>query len=171
MTKIKNMKLRYKVGAGVATTAAIVGVGTAAFAYITGGSGSGSGTASVTSTVTLNNLSASATTSAMVPAGAAQATTVLVTDPNNYSVQFGRIHVALDTTAADWPSGCTYAMATGGSAQWFTVGSDTTGAYTATHAGPNSYTGPTVTFNDDPSNDQTGCLGKAIPLTVTLSAS
>lgn len=158
-----------KAMAVTATVAVTLGLAGAAFAYITGGSGSGTGTASVISTVTLSNLSASATTGAMTPGGSAQATTVTVTDPNTYSVQFGRIKIALDTTAADWPSGCTYANASAYS--WFTVGADTTGAYTATPAGPNSYTGPTVTMNDDPSHDQTGCLGKAIPLIVTLSAS
>jgi hypothetical protein len=45
MSKIKNMKMRYKVGVGVATTAAVVGLGGAAFAYFTStGSGTSSGT-------------------------------------------------------------------------------------------------------------------------------
>src|SRR5579875_1549017 len=46
MSKFKNMKLRYKIGVGVASTAAIVAAGGAAFAYFTD-SGSGTGQASV----------------------------------------------------------------------------------------------------------------------------
>ena len=55
MSKFKNMKLRYKIGVGVATTAAVVGGAGAAFAYWTaGGSGGGSGTvAAGNGTVTL----------------------------------------------------------------------------------------------------------------------
>jgi hypothetical protein len=60
MSKFKNMKLRYKIGAGVATTAAVVGLGGAAFAYFTStGSGTGNatvGTSHAITTLTITNV-------------------------------------------------------------------------------------------------------------------
>jgi hypothetical protein len=151
----------------------LLGVGGAAFAYITGGSGTGSGTAAVTPSVPLTGLTASAVLSAsgtLTPGGSAVATTVTVTDPYTYSVQFGRIHIAVNTSGTPtWPAGCDISGIP--ASAWFTVGTDTTSAYTAVPGSGNTYTGPTVTMNDDQTNNQTACLNASIPLTVTLSAS
>lgn len=52
--RISNMKLRYKVGFGVATTAAVVGMAGGAFAYFTAtGTGTGSATTGTSSAMTL----------------------------------------------------------------------------------------------------------------------
>lgn len=54
MSKIKNMKLRYKIGVGVATAGALAGVAGGAFAYWTAaGSGTGSATTGSSSPMTL----------------------------------------------------------------------------------------------------------------------
>ncbi len=163
--------LKKKIVAGALAGATLIGGSMAAYAYITGGSGSGTGTAGVVSSVTENDLSAVATATGLVPGAASgTATSVKVTNSHAYSVQFGRISVGLDSTEADWPgNGCTYALASANN--WFTIGSDATGAFTAVAKGDSTFTGPTILMNDDSGHDQTGCLGQSIPLTVTLSAS
>ena len=170
MSKFSNLKLRYKIGVGVATGAIILGAAGGAFAYIAGGSGTGSGTATSASNETLSNLTAVATVTGLVPGGGGVATSVVVTNPNTYSVQFGRINIVLNETGTPaWPSQCDISGSPAYS--WFTTGSDTTGAYTAVEGTTTTFAGPTVAMNDDSVNNQTSCLGKSIPLTVTLSAS
>ena len=72
------MKLRYKVGFGVATGAAVLGMAGGAFAYFTG-SGAGTGTASVGGTATWH-VAKSGTSGTMFPGAGTSTVTFTVTN-------------------------------------------------------------------------------------------
>lgn len=100
MSKIRNMKLRYKIGVGVAAGAAVVGAGSAAFAYwTTTGAGTGSanvqssnGTVALTATFSGTNLyPGSAAIPVAITGANSGATNLFVTsiDPGTITVDSG----------------------------------------------------------------------------------
>jgi hypothetical protein len=90
MSKFSNLKLRYKVGFGLATTAAVLGMAGGAFAYFTD-SGSGTGSASVgTSTPFV----ISGTDSSANYPGQSTDTELSVQNPGSGNQQIGTIYLA-----------------------------------------------------------------------------
>jgi hypothetical protein len=89
MSKFKNMKLRYKIGAGVATGATLIAAGGLAFAaWTTSGSGSGSAIAYTNQTSTVTASASTADTSLWPGNTTATALHFTVNNPNPYSVTF-----------------------------------------------------------------------------------
>ena len=166
MSKIKNMKLRYKVGLGVATGAAILAGGGAAFAYLseTGHVSATGGTGTVTPShgTSVSAITWSAgTATGLVPGSTSQNVTITLSDPNPYSVNIGSWTFAVSSVSG--PTGCadnTVALLSGSATTpaTFVV---PTGVSTATVTVP-------VTMADSTTIDQSKCIGA--PLTVTFGA-
>ena len=97
MSKIKNMKLRYKVGFGVATTAAVVGLGGAAFG-VWSSTGSGSGSASTGSSHAWT-LTQTTTLSPLAPGVAAQTIKGTVTNTAGYTEYIGTVTPSVSSVA------------------------------------------------------------------------
>ena len=165
MSKFSNMKLRYKVGVGVATAAAVIAGGGVAFAYLsetshvsaTGGTGSVSPSSGTVSNITWSAGSASN----LVPGGGSQNVTITLSNSNTYSVNIGKWTFAVASVSG--PAGCaTNAVAD-------LSGSVTTPAtYVVPASSTNTVTVP-VSMTDLPGTDQSTCVSGA-PLTVTFSA-
>lgn len=107
MSKIRNMKLRYKIGVGVASTAAVVGAGSAAFAYWSS-TGTGTGTAQ-TATAAPSLTFSTSSISGLAPGVAATPFTVTVTNSGSQSSYVSGLTAYLTVTeATNAPAGtCT----------------------------------------------------------------
>jgi hypothetical protein len=162
MSKIKNMKLRYKIAAGVTAGAMVIGGAGVAFAYVTGGSGSGGGTATATAP-TENNLTTSASITNPVSFGGSQPISITVTNGNTYSLGWANDSVSLasvSTTSPACPAGSF--TVTGSSA-----GSGVVGAGTSTTVS----SGFTLNFVDlGTSSNQTGCEAATVTFSSSVSA-
>lgn len=97
--KFKDMKLRYKLGVGVVTGAAVVGMAGGAFAYFTaGGSGSSQGAVGSPSnwTVTVGSESGS-----ISPGQGSETFTVGVTNPGSGNQELNTLSVAVNTVGGN----------------------------------------------------------------------
>lgn len=169
MSKIKDMKLRYKVVAGVATGAAVLGMAGGAFAYFNGGNGTGTGTASTSATApTLNNLSATVSASGITYDGNTSAVSVTVNNPNPYSVAFKSLTVGVDDH--NLPANCAPGSFSVDNSKATWAGA--VGSGTVLNPGTEPVTGITIKFVDSQSAIQDGCVNSTvIPLTYTISGS
>ena len=127
MSKIKNMKLRYKIGVGVASTAAVVAAGGAAFAYFSS-TGNGTGAASVGSPANwgVQLASTNPTSGTLYPCGATPLTTACSSDQETLTftitnkdngaqlLTYNNIKTAIDSATGTTDGGLTD-IATGGS--------------------------------------------------------
>ena len=160
MSKFRNLKLRYKIGVGVATTAAIVAGGGAAFAYWTAsGAGTGSGTAaSSNGTITLTAHFASNT---LTPGGSVPVTITAANSgtTNLYLTNINAGSITLDPTSVS--NGCLVGD--------FSLSGVSTTA-TEVKAGDTSDAVGTDTLNFANSDvSQDGCKGATITLHYTSS--
>ena len=156
--RAKNMKLRYKIGMGVATGAAVLAGGGAAFAYwTTSGSGTGSGTAaSSNGTITLTAHFAS---NALTPGGSVPVTiTAANTGTSNlYLSTINAGKISLDSTSVT--AGCLVG-------DFSLTGVSTTPS--EVKAGDKSDAVGTDTLNFANTDvNQDGCKGATITLTYT----
>lgn len=170
--KVKNMKLRYKIGVGVATGAAIVAGGGAAFAYWTT-SGAGSGSAATgsagASDIAISDNSSSLTP--LAPGVAPQEVTVTYSNNNTSNPEaLSSATVSLSVT----PTGTNVCAAS----NYEINGTSYAGAVTIfsgsvqeiTHGTPyvesDAYT---IGFDDSQSVNQSGCEGATVTLTYASS--
>lgn len=169
MSKIKDMKLRYKVAAGVATGAAIVGMAGGAFAYFNGGNGTGTGTASTSASApNVSNLSATVSASGIAYDGTTSDVSVTVKNPNPYSVAFKSLTVGVDDSKL--PANCAAGSFSVDNSKATWVGAVAPG--TADNPGTEAVTGITIKFVDSQTALQDGCVNSSvIPLTYTISGS
>lgn len=174
MSKFSNMKLRYKVGVGVATTAAIAGMAGGAFAYWTQTS-TGSGTATTGSQTAYSVAGSNAIN--LTP-GASQDLTAVVTNAGPLSAPVpGHVHVDItsvsgQSTIAGLPL-CTvadYALSNSGDMT-------TTATGPLAHAATASYSGVAVsmvnrqdTVAGDGSGNQDNCQGATVHLTFSAAS-
>lgn len=169
MSKIKDMKLRYKVVAGVATGAAVLGMAGGAFAYFGGGNGTGTGAASTSATApTVSNLSATVSASDITYDGSTSDVSVTVNNPNPYSVAFKSLTVGVDDNKL--PANCAKGsfLVDNSKATW----TGAVGPGTVTVPGTEPVTGITIKFVDSQTGLQDGCVNSTvIPLTYTISGS
>lgn len=169
--KVKNMKLRYKIGVGVATGAAIVAGGGAAFAYWTS-TGSGTGTAT-TGSISDDLAFSNTTISGLAPGVAATSFTVTVANNGSQSAYVDGVSAYL--TVTEGSPGSTYTGYTCSSADYLLDGTAGTSssspvslAWTATEiaAGSNATSGgtDTVQFNDLSTTNQDACQGATVTI-------
>ena len=164
MSKIKNMKLRYKIGVGVASTAAVVGAGSAAFAYwTTTGSGGGSDTvASSNGTVTLV---ASFADAALYPGGSVPVT---IKAYSSSATNLFVTSLAKAATPISVPTGCVLG-------DFSLAGPTVTPGGVEVKAGVNKDAASAVTVGSDTLSwansdiSQDSCQGKSITLSYTSS--
>lgn len=166
MSKFKNMKLRYKIGVGVASTAAVVGLGGAAFAYFTAPSNTSSASQATVGTSTQWNVSVGTFTGTILPGYGTDSATYTVTNP-------GSGHQGIQTVTAavvDDGSGNVEQNGTpvsGCLSTWFTA---TAGAPLATDiAGGGSTTGSVSVTMKNVSTSQDLCKNVTPDITVTVS--
>lgn len=177
MSKFSNLKLRYKIGVGVATGAVILGAAGGAFAYFTT-NGSSTGTGAVGSTSTANDWTVAVTNSstAMYPGGTADTLPFTITNSVNGFEGLQTIAVSVAPDAAHATAGC--------QASWYTVsvsGTDTAGTNSSTTSDSETFTLTAVddiahngvyhgTVNlvlTDTGGNQNSCQGDVPVVTVT----
>ena len=155
--RIKNMKLRYKVGVGVATGAALLGGGGAAFAYFTStGSGTGTGTVGSSQALTINQASITyngpGSTTALTPGDTATVSFTVDNPGGNEYVQ--------NISLASWTSDKTGCDSTT-DPTWITMPAVTVN-HDFGHGNTQAVTGNgTITFNDL-SVSQNACQGATL---------
>ena len=133
MSKFKNMKLRYKVGVGVASTAALVAAGGAAFAYFTD---SGNGTGSATVGSSKNFVVTSSTAGGPMYPGTTTGDETVTVHIKNQGSGYQEVHTftisVANSDGSAWTGPTTaYSTENGCSASDFALGTNTAaGSYT-----------------------------------------
>ena len=166
--RIKNMKLRYKVGMGVATGAAILGGGGAAFAYFTTtGSGTGTGTVGSSQALTIHQTGIvygnAGNDNALVP-GTSATVTFTVDNPSSGHQQLGTIHLQ------SWSSnkaGCNSSADNGAETTWITMPDVAVNQDYAPGSGQAVTPTGTITFNNLATTDQSACKGATLTFNYT----
>lgn len=178
--RIKDMKLRYKIGVGVATGAAVIGGGSMAFAYWTStGTGAGSATTG-TAASTLSFTDGTAITD-MAPGVAAESINGLVKNTQSTGGQYEYVNSVTasiasvsETTAAKTAWGDPATKTTGSKGTYYCTASDYTLSNPTMSVGTDlapgasaSFSGATIAFNDNASQNQDACQGATVNLTYT----
>ena len=149
-----------------ATTALTLGIAGAAFAYFTGGNGTGTGSAGTVSTAS-KAITPSASATGVAYDGSATDVTITLDNANPYSVQVATATVSINTSDASWiADSCpTDSFALGGAS---VAGPYTVPAKSGSD-GTTTVSGNTIHFVDHSGEDQTGCIGFSVPLSVSAS--
>lgn len=180
MSKFTNMKLRYKIGAGIATGATVLGMGVAYAQWTASGTGVGTAKAGSAQGVTAATATYSVTTGLLYPGGAGDLL-VTLSNPNPYPVTVTQI--AQDTSAgkfvsSDKPAGTNNATActddpasTPSHPTGVSFSQQTTSISLAAHG--NSGDHATVTLSGSVSmsgSSDNNCQGATFTIPVTTSA-
>ena len=185
--KFNDMKLRYKVAAGVATSAAVLGMAGGAFAYFTaGGSGSSQGAVGSPSNWTVT---VGAVSSSISPGQGSETFSVGVTNPGSGNQELSTLSVAVNTFGG---AGSNKNDATangvdipGCLASWFVPVIAASGTGTTNSISPNvdvvptgktptspqvaSYSAVVTMTMTDAATSQNACQGAAPDITVSAS--
>ena len=162
--RIKEMKFRTKLVAGLATGALVIGGAGAAFATWTTTT-TGSGTASTGKAAAAYAVSADTTPSGMTPGGSGQALGGTVTDTGPYSetaptsvtVSFGSPAITPDPANTEGAS-CTSA--------YYTLSNPVMTSHTGATGGPWDFTGASISAT---STNPDGCQGATVNLVYTVN--
>jgi hypothetical protein len=168
--RIKNMKLRYKIAAGAATGALVLGGGGAAFAYFTAG-GSGHGNASVGTSTTWGTAVVTTDSGTLYPGHGSETLTYTFTNSGSgdQAVEAAQVSAVMKTTNNDivGPSG----EVVGCLASWFTptVGTPTPGFSTNVAPSGTIAIPVQVVMTDTPAVNQDACKGASPEVDLTIS--
>jgi hypothetical protein len=170
--RINNMKLRYKIGVGVASTAAVVGLGGAAFAYFTG-TGNDTGSAAVGASGNWTVTHGDAVGSAYPGQGSSVITFTITNAGNgNQAIEAGKISTAVVNdggTPANIEQN-TVAVA-GCRSGWFTdtLGTPSVAYGTSVAPGDSETVTATITMSD--TGNQNACQSKSPDVSLSVAAS
>ena len=172
--RAKNMKLRYKIGMGVATGAAVLAGGGAAFAYFTTtGSGTGQGAVGTATSWTVTAATESGT---IYPGQGTETIGYTVTNPGSGYQELNTLSVAVNTVSSTGDITAGGKDVAGCLATWFVPVIAHTGTGTlasispATDLAPNATYSAVVTLSMTDSNSVQDSCKNATP-DVTVSAS
>lgn len=166
MSKIKDMKLRYKVAAGVATGAAVLGMAGGAFAYWTNsGSGTGSATAGKVTANSITVTDDSANLNDLGPGVADQNISVTFANNDGFSEWVTNVQVTLTVTPLSGKT-CDASNYEINGTQYtapvtLPIGHELTplGTSNASYTAMDLYK---LGFNDEASSNQDGCQGATV---------
>jgi hypothetical protein len=171
MSKFSNLKLRYKIGVGVATGATILGISGGAFAYFTAPQATGSGNASVggTGTWTVAQTGSSGT---IYPGSGSSTITYTVTNSGaNADQGFNSVvtTVNADGSGNVFDHNASDAAVPGCKAIWFTPSDTSHAAYNTAVAAGAHETGTATVSMPTANTNQSLCEGVAPDVTITVS--
>lgn len=169
--RIKNMKLRYKIAAGAATGAMILGGGGAAFAYFTG-DGNGTGTATVGSTATWS-VAKTGISGSMYPGAGSSVVTFTVTNNGSgaQAIESGNLAALVKDDGSGNITQSGTALV-GCLSTWFHASPGTPASgYGVSIAATHSTTDDVTVTMDDSGTNQDVCKGATPDVKLTVSHS
>ena len=180
--KFTDMKLRYKIGVGVITGAAVLGMAGGAFAYFTGANGTGSGQASVGTSSAWQVAETAVSIEKVYPDAAIGGANVItnrytVSNPGDGSQYLASVTISVaKSDGTEWSSqtdtnkpACTASDFSVGGEAVGTAHVDTTAAGTFTSG--QSKTEPVTVEMIDNGLNQDNCQGVTVPLYYVASSS